>query len=65
MFFDVAVPMLEGTLPWSLRTFNQNDLGLDSALRALRSLVEKVGDANLEQAFKRIELQVAPVTLNA
>jgi hypothetical protein len=64
-FFDVAVPMLEGSLTWSFRTLDQNNLGLDSALSALRSLVEKVGDANLEQAFKRIELQVAPVSVSA
>jgi hypothetical protein len=65
LFFDVAVPMLEGSLTWSFRTLDQNNLGLESALTALRSLVEKSGDTNFEQAFKRVELQVAPVTLNA
>ena len=34
VFFDVEVPSLEGTLPWSFRTLDQNDLGLDSALQA-------------------------------
>ena len=33
-------------------------------MNALRSLVEKSGDTNLEQALKRVELQVAPVSLN-
>ena len=65
LFFDVAVPMLEGSLTWSLQTLDQNNLGLQSALTALRSLVEKSGDTNFEQALKRVELQVAPVSLNA
>jgi hypothetical protein len=64
VFFDVAVPMLEGSVTWSFRTLDQNNLGLESALTALRSLVEKSGDANFEQALKRVELQVAPVSLN-
>ncbi len=65
LFFDVAVPMLEGSLTWSFRTLDQNNLGLESALTALRSLVEKSGDNNFEQALKRVELQVAPVSINA
>ena len=65
LFFDVAVPMLEGSLTWSLQTLDQNNLGLQSALTALRSLVEKSGDTNFEQAMKRIELQVAPVSFNS
>jgi len=65
LFFDVAVPMLEGSLTWSLQTLDQNNLGLQSALTALRSLVEKSGDTNFEQAMKRIELQVAPVSINS
>ena len=64
LFFDVAVPMLEGSLTWSFRTLDQNNLGLESALTALRSLVEKSGDTNFEQALKRVELQVAPVSLS-
>jgi hypothetical protein len=65
LFFDVAVPMLEGSMTWALNTLDQNNLGLESALSALRSLVEKSGDTNFEQALKRVELQVAPVSLNA
>lgn len=64
VFFDVAVPMLEGSLTWSFRTLDQNDLGLQSALTALRSVVAKTGDTNAEQALKRIELQIAPVSVN-
>lgn len=67
MFFDVEVPSLlyEATLPWMFRTLDQNNLGLARALETLRAVVEKTGDVNLEQALKRIELQVAPVTVAA
>jgi hypothetical protein len=61
MFFDVVVPNLEGTLPWIFRTLDQTDLGLENALKTLRALVEaQGGDTNVQQALKRIELQVAP-----
>jgi hypothetical protein len=59
MFFDVVVPNLEGTLGWSFRMLDQTGLGLDSALDSLRKFIAKTSDANLEQALKRIELQVA------
>ena len=61
VFFDVEVPALEGTLPWSFRTLDQNDLGLESALKALKAHVDKNGDVDLQQALKRVELQVAPI----
>lgn len=58
VFFDVTVPSFVTTLTWSLRTLDQNDLGLDSALKALQTAVK--GDVNLEQALRRVELQVNP-----
>jgi hypothetical protein len=63
VFFDVIVPSFETTLTWTLRTLDQNDLGLDSAIRALETHVKTSGDPNLEQALKRIELQVSPAVL--
>ena len=63
VFFDVVVPPFETTLTWSLRTLDQNDLGLDSALRTLQSHIQRAGDPNLEQALKRLELQVNPAVL--
>jgi hypothetical protein len=61
VFFDVVVPNLEGTMPWVFRTLDQTDLGLESALKILREMVEAQGaDPNVQQALKRIELQVAP-----
>ena len=63
VFFDVIVPSFETTLTWSLRTLDQNDLGLDSALRTLQTHIKTSGDPDLEQALKRLELQVNPGTL--
>ena len=39
VFFDVVVPTFETTLTWSLRTLDQNDLGVESALRTLQAHV--------------------------
>jgi hypothetical protein len=61
VFFDVEVPELQGTLPWSFRTLDQNDLGLANALNALRAHIEAANDQNLDQALRRIELQVGPI----
>lgn len=59
--FDVIVPSVEGSLAWSLRTLDQNDLGLTSALQALKAGV--AGNADLEQALRRLELQVDPALM--
>jgi hypothetical protein len=66
VFFDVLVPPFytETTLTWSLKTLDQNDLGLNSALRELRSHVQQSGDANLQQALRRVELQVNPTNVS-
>jgi hypothetical protein len=63
VFFDVVVPSFETSWTVALRTLDRNDLGLDSALRALQTHVKTSGDPNLEQALKRIELQVSPAVL--
>jgi hypothetical protein len=62
VFFDVEVPTLEGTVPWSFRTLDQNNLGVDNALRTLRAFIQTAGtnDATVRQALERIELQVTP-----
>ncbi len=57
VFFDVIVPTFDVTL-WTLRTMDQNDLGLDSAMRELQQIVK--GNVNAEQALRRVELQVTP-----
>lgn len=61
VFFDVVVPSLDTTVLWSIRTLDQNLLGLESALKELETHVKQSGDANLEQALRRIELQVDPL----
>jgi hypothetical protein len=63
LFFDVEVPSLEGPLPWSFQTLDQNDLGIQAALQTLRSYIQgsAANDTNLQQAMKRVELQVAPI----
>src|SRR5262245_16183564 len=66
VFFDVVVPNLEGTMPWAYRTMDQNDLGLENALTTLRKMVEaQKGDPDLQQALKRVELQVAPYSTSS
>jgi hypothetical protein len=65
VFFDIEVPALQGTLLWSLKTLDQNDLGLQSALNDIRTFIKNsaASDTNLQQALRRIELQVAPVAV--
>src|SRR5438874_12929684 len=63
VFFDVSVPSFNASLTWSLRTLDQNDLGLDSALKTIQSYVKNSGDVGLEQAYKRVELHVNPTML--
>lgn len=62
VFFDVSVPSLEGTLPWSFRVLDQNNLGLESAVSTLRSFIESSSpnDVDVQQAFRRLVMQVAP-----
>ena len=61
VFFDVVVPSLDTTVLWSIRTLDQNLLGLQTALKELEAHVKQSGDANLEQALRRIELQMDPL----
>jgi len=62
VFFDVSAPSFEtSALVWSLRTLDQNDLGVDTALKTLQDRVK--GDPVSEQALKRLEIQVGPVAV--
>jgi hypothetical protein len=62
LFFDVQMPPLEGTLLWALQTLDQNNSGLESALRELNAFVESAGNPNIRQAFQRVQLQVSSGT---
>ncbi len=63
IFFDVIVPSFETTWTWSLRTLDQNDLGIDSAMRTLQAHVKTENDPDLDQALKRLQLQLGPALL--
>jgi hypothetical protein len=63
IFFDVVVPSFDTTVLWSIRTLDQNQLGLDSALKTLEAFIKKAGDADLDQALRRIELQIDPLLI--
>jgi hypothetical protein len=67
VFFDVEVPNLEGTLPWSYRTLDQNDLGVNNALQTLRTFIQSSAsnDVTVRQALERIELQMTPASAPA
>ena len=64
VFFDVDIPMLRSSVVWAFKTMDR-DLQVGNALDILREYVRSVRDAssraNLEQALKRVELQVGPV----
>jgi len=63
VFFDVIVPSFETTWTWSLRTLDRNDLGIESAMRTLQTHVKTENDPELEQALKRLQLQLGPGVL--
>ena len=63
VFFDVEVPTLDTSIPLSFKMLDQTGLGLDSALEAFKQVVQKSNDVNLEQALRRIELQLGPMTV--
>jgi len=62
VFFDVEVPSLVGTLPWSFRTLDQNDLGVDNALQTIRAFIQSNGakDPALRQALESLQLRLVP-----
>ena len=68
VLFDIDVPSLDTAPIWSLQTLDQNNLGLQSAINALRQHVDASGDANLRQALERMELAMplaAPTLVNS
>ncbi len=66
VFFDVEVPVLRRSVAWSLRTMvDENGMAATSALQEFKAHLETINDprvkATLQQALKRIELQVGPI----
>ena len=63
VFFDIDVPSLQTTLFTALQTLDQNGLGLQNAVNTLRTYLQNqaANDTAIQQAFKRIELQLPPL----
>jgi hypothetical protein len=61
VFFDVVVPSFEGSFAWAIRTLDQNDLGVANAIKTLKDHIDADKDPNLQQALRRVELQVNPM----
>jgi hypothetical protein len=62
VFFDVEMPPLEGTVLSIFQTLDQNNLGLESALREITAFIESAGNTNLRQAWQRVELHLDPLS---
>lgn len=65
VFFDVEVPVLRRSVAWSLRTMiDEHGMAAATALQQLKAFIDSAADprtkAGLEQALRRIELQVGP-----
>jgi hypothetical protein len=61
VLFDVDVPSLQSAQLWSLQTLDRNNVGLESAINALRNSVQASGDPSLQQALQRVELNLTPL----
>jgi len=62
LFFDVEMPPLEGTVLSIFQALDQNNLGLESALREINAFIESAGNTNLRQAWQRVELHLDPLS---
>ena len=67
-FFDVEVPPIRRSMAWSFQILGQLDLGVSSAVQELRQHLRTVGDpsrGSLEQALRRLEMQIGPTPVPA
>jgi hypothetical protein len=66
IYFDVAVPVLNQVMMWSLRTMLGPDEGIVAALDTLKGYVQKEKNpatrASLENMVQRLELQLGPLS---
>lgn len=66
IYFDVAVPVLNQMMMWSMRTMLGPDAGVIAALDQLKSYVQTEKNpatrASLEGMIERLELQLGPIT---
>src|SRR5438094_305239 len=62
VFFDVIAPSFEtSALVWSYQQLNQNDLNVENAIKTLQAGAK--GDPAMEQAIKRLQIQLGPSQL--
>jgi len=64
VFFDVEVPALPLSVSWTFRVM-ERDLGMGKSLQTIRDHLGSLPDAqrrDVEQALRRIELSVGPMT---
>jgi hypothetical protein len=66
IYFDVAVPVLNQVMMWSLRTMMGPDESVVTAITNLKSYVEREKNpatrASLESMIARLELQLGPLS---
>ena len=68
VFFDVEVPPIRRSMAWSFQILDQLDLGVSNALQELRQHLRTVGGpsrGSLEQALRRLEMQIGPTPVLA
>ena len=68
VFFDVEVPPIRRSMARSFQMLGQLDLGVSHALQELRQHLRTVGDpsrGSLEQALRRLEMQIGPTPVPA
>jgi hypothetical protein len=58
LYFDVEMPPLEGVILAIFQTLDQNRLGLQSAMREVSALVNSTNNTNVQQSWRRIEMQM-------
>jgi hypothetical protein len=66
VFFDVEVPVLRRSVAWTLRSMvDENGMAATQALQEFKAHLDTIQDpgvkARMQQALKRIELQVGPM----
>jgi len=64
LFFAVDVPAMQQSVIWTWRMLDRDSAGASTAIQALRNFIKGVADSaqrrDLEQAVRRLEVQVSP-----
>jgi hypothetical protein len=66
LFFAVDVPAMQRSVMWTWRMLDRDSSGATTAIQSLRNFIRSVSDSaqrrELEQAVRRLEVQVSPYT---